>query len=97
MRCCRCSPRRSGCSYSAITGQALFYMGRGDLRPRILAICEEEGASRAAYALKLLQSDGSLTIASTGKDPESGALITQTYRVDGPGDDLPDHHGDRHR
>jgi DNA primase len=77
-------PEEERVRYSAITGQALFYMGRGDLKHRILAICEEEGASRAAYALKLLQSDGSLTIASTGKDPETGALITQDYRVDGP-------------
>ena len=77
-------PEEERVRYSAITGQALFYMGRGDLKHRILAICEEEGASRAAYALKLLQSDGSLTIASTGKDPETGALITQEYRVDGP-------------
>ena len=70
--------------YSAITGQALFYMGRGDLKHRILALCEEEGASRAAYALKLLQSDGRLTIASTGKDAATGALVTQEYRVEGP-------------
>ena len=77
-------PEEERVRYSAITGQALFYMGRGDLKHRILAICEEEGASRAAYALKLLQSDGSLTIASTGKDPETGTLITQEYRVDGP-------------
>ena len=45
---------------------------------------EEEGASRASYALKLLQSEGELTIASTGKDPVSGNLITQQYRVEGP-------------
>jgi hypothetical protein len=77
-------PEEERVRYSAITGQALFYMGRGDLKHRILAICEEEGASRAAYALKLLQSDGSLTIASTGKDPETGTLIAQEYRVDGP-------------
>jgi DNA primase catalytic core len=70
--------------YSAMTGQALFYMGSRDLRHRVLALCEEEGASRAAYALKLLQSDGSLTIASTGKDPATGALVTQDYRVEGP-------------
>ena len=30
------------------------------------------GRQRAAYALKLLQSEGELTIASTGKDPETG-------------------------
>jgi hypothetical protein len=45
---------------------------------------EEEGAERASYALKLLQSEGELTIASTGKDPATGRLITQEYRVEGP-------------
>jgi DNA primase len=42
---------------------------RQDLKHKILAIVEEEGAERASYALKLLQSEGELTIASTGKDP----------------------------
>jgi hypothetical protein len=77
-------PESERVRYSAITGQALFYMGNGDLRHKILAICEEEGARSAAYALKLLQSDGSLTIASTGKDAATGALVTQDYRVEGP-------------
>jgi hypothetical protein len=77
-------PEAERVRYSAMTGQALFYMGGRDLRHRILALCEEEGASRAAYALKLLQSDSSLTIASTGKDPATGALVTQDYRVEGP-------------
>ena len=45
---------------------------------------EEEGASRASYALKVLQSEGSLTIASTGKDPATGKLVTHQYRVEGP-------------
>ena len=45
---------------------------RRDLKHKVLAIVEEEGASRAAYALKLLQSEGVLTIASTGKDPATG-------------------------
>jgi hypothetical protein len=48
--------------YSAMTGQSLFYMGGGDLAHKVLAVAEEEGASRAAYALKLLQSDGQLSI-----------------------------------
>jgi hypothetical protein len=34
--------------------------------------------------LKLLQSEGELTIASTGKDPQNGRLITHLYRVEGP-------------
>jgi len=50
----------------------------------VLAIVEEEGASRAAYALKLLQSEGALSIASTGKDATTGRLITHQYRVEGP-------------
>ena len=70
--------------YSAMTGQSLFYLGQTDLKHRILAIVEEEGAERASYALKLLQSEGELTIASTGKDPQTGRLVTQEYRVEGP-------------
>src|SRR5690606_16016473 len=45
---------------------------------------EEEGAERASYALKLLQSEGRLTIASTGKDALTGKLITHEYHVEGP-------------
>jgi len=70
--------------YSAMTGQSLFYLGEGDLKHKILAIAEEEGVRQAAYALKLLQSQGELTIASTGKDPTTGKLVTSEYRVEGP-------------
>jgi DNA primase len=77
-------PDEDKVKYSAMTGQSLFYMGETNLKHKALAIVEEEGASRASYALKLLQSEGELTIASTGKDPQSGNLITQQYRVEGP-------------
>jgi hypothetical protein len=77
-------PEEERIKYSAMTGQSLFYMGETNLKHKILAIAEEEGAHRAAYALKLLQSEGELTIASTGKDPVTGNLITQQYRVEGP-------------
>lgn len=77
-------PEEEKVKYSAMTGQSLFYMGETNLRHKALALVEEEGASRASYALKLLQSEGELTIASTGKDPQSGNLITQQYRVEGP-------------
>ena len=70
--------------YSAMTGQSLFYLGEGDLKHRILAIAEEEGVRQASYALKLLQSQGELSIASTGKDPITGKLVTEEYRVEGP-------------
>jgi DNA primase len=77
-------PEEERIQYSAMTGQSLFYMGETNLSHKILAIVEEEGAERAAYALKLLQSEGELTIASTGKDPATGRLVTQEYRVEGP-------------
>jgi len=77
-------PEEDKVKYSAMTGQSLFYMGETNLKHKALAIVEEEGASKASYALKLLQSEGELTIASTGKDPQSGNLVTQQYRVEGP-------------
>ena len=77
-------PEEERVSYSAMTGQSLFYMGETDLRHKILAIAEEAGAEKASYALKLLQSEGQLTIASTGKDPATGRLVTQEYKVEGP-------------
>jgi DNA primase len=77
-------PEEERVKYSAMTGQSLFYMSEKDLKHKILAIVEEEGAERASYALKLLQSEGELTIASTGKDPATGKLVTHEYRVEGP-------------
>jgi len=77
-------PDEERIQYSAMTGQSLFYLGETDLQHKILAIAEEEGVRQAAYALKLLQSDGELTIASTGKDETTGNLVTKQYRVKGP-------------
>ena len=77
-------PDEERVKYSAMTGQALFYLGETELQHKILAIAEEEGAERASYALKLLQSEGELTIASTGKDATTGRLITEEYHVQGP-------------
>ena len=77
-------PEEQRVQFSAMTGQSLFYMGETDLKNKVLAIVEEEGASRAAYALKLLQSEGALSIASTGKDATTGRLLTHYYRVEGP-------------
>jgi DNA primase catalytic core len=71
-------------SYTAMTGQALFYMGEKNLQHKILAIAEQQGAERAAYPLKLLQSEGRLKIASTSKDPVSGKHVAHEYLVEGP-------------
>jgi len=77
-------PEEQRVSYSALTSQALFYMGEKNLKHKILSVSEEEGAERASYPLKLLQSEGKLNIASTGKDPVSGKHVTHEYTVEGP-------------
>ena len=66
-----------------MTGQSLFYMGETNLK-KDTAIAEEEGASNASYSLKLLQSEGKITMASTGKDDSTGNLVTREYTVQGP-------------
>jgi hypothetical protein len=77
-------PEEDRIKYSAMTGQSLYYLGETNLKHKILAIVEEAGAEKASYALKLLQSEGEITIASTGKDPQTGRMVTQVYRVEGP-------------
>ncbi len=77
-------PEEERVKYSAMTGQSLYYLGETSLKHKILAVVEEAGAEKASYALKLLQSEGELTIASTGKDPATGKMVTQEYHVEGP-------------
>jgi hypothetical protein len=77
-------PEESQLRLSALTGQSLYYLGRTQLKHKILAVAEEEGVAEAAYALKLLQSEGRLTIASAGKDGDTGRQQTQCYEVEGP-------------
>ncbi len=81
---CALVPEEDLASYSAVTGQALYYVGAADLAHKVLAVSEEQGASRASYALKLLVTEGRLSIASTGKDTTTGKLRTRSYEVAGP-------------
>lgn len=81
---CALVPEEDLASYSALTGQALYYVSGQSLAHKVLAVAEEQGASRAAYALKLLVTEGRLSIASTGKDPATGRLRTTAYTVTGP-------------
>lgn len=77
-------PEEDRIKFSMMTGQALYYMQSRDLRHRILAIAEEEGVERAKYAIKLLQSEGKVSIATTVKDPVSGMPDTKEFEVEGP-------------
>ena len=45
-----CVPPEHQVQYSALTGQALFYLGATELRHKVLAITEEAGARRAEAA-----------------------------------------------
>ncbi len=76
-------PEEDRLCLSAMTGQALHYI-EDDLSHRVLAIAEEEGASRAAYSLKLLQSEGKISLAVPIKDAESGQIVTKIKEVRGP-------------
>ena len=77
-------PEEDRVKYSAMTGQSLFYMGETNLKHKMLAIARKKARAAPPTRLKLLQSEGELTIASTGKDPQTGNLVTQQYRVEGP-------------
>ena len=77
-------PEEEQIRYSAMTGQSLYYLGETNMKHKILAISEEEGVAQASYALKLLQSDGKLTIAAAGKNTGTGRQSTETYTVQGP-------------
>ncbi|MDQ1628288.1 MAG: hypothetical protein QOI54_2032 [Actinomycetota bacterium] len=78
---CALVPEEDLASFSALPGQALYYVSGQSLAHKVLAVAEEQGASRAAYALKLLLTEGRLTIGSTGKDPATGRLRTTNYQV----------------
>ena len=66
-------PEEERVKYSAMTGQSLFYMAETDLRHKVLAIVEEEGAQSASYALKLLQLGGRAGDRLDGQGPADGA------------------------
>ncbi len=77
-------PDEEKLSFSAMTSRSLYYLADGQLAHKVLSIAEEEGVSDASYALKILQSEGKLTIASTAKESTTGRLSTQSYEVTGP-------------
>jgi len=77
-------PPEAQLRWSALTSQSLYYLGREALKHKILAVAEEEGASEASYALKLLQSEGRLSLAVATKESDTGRGRTEHYEVEGP-------------
>lgn len=76
-------PEEDQLRLSNLSGQSLYYLHSGDIRHKILAVSEDEGINQAAYALKLLQSEGKLTHATVTKG-ENGRMTTERYSVEGP-------------
>jgi len=77
-------PEEDYIKYTRITGQALFYKEEDSLVHKLLAIEEEHGARDASYSIRNIQSSKYLSIAATGKDPATGKLRTEEYKVKGP-------------
>jgi DNA primase catalytic core len=77
-------PPEDHARYTRLTGQALFYKEENSLAHKLLAIEEEHGARDASYSIRNIQSSKYLSIAATGKDPLTGKLRTEEYRVKGP-------------
>jgi DNA primase len=77
-------PNEDYIKYTRLTGQALFYKEEDSLVHKLLAIEEEHGARDASYSIRNIQSSKYLSIAATGKDPVTGKLKTEEYRVKGP-------------
>jgi DNA primase len=77
-------PTEDYIKYTRLTGQALFYKEEDSLVHKLLAIEEEHGARDASYSIRNIQSSKYLSIAATGKDPVTGKLRTEEYKVKGP-------------
>jgi DNA primase len=77
-------PTEDAVKYTRLTGQALFYKEEDSLVHKLLAIEEEHGARDASYSIRNIQSSKHLSIAATIKDPVTGKLKTEEYKVKGP-------------
>ena len=70
--------------YTRLTGQALFYKEGDSLKHKIVAIEEAVGAEAAIYAIRTMQSANQVSVASAGRDPNSGKMQTEENKVQGP-------------
>lgn len=68
---------------SNLTSHSLYYLDTHALSHKVLAVSEDQGIEQAAYALKLLQSEGRLTHATVAKGP-TGDFQVRSHHVEGP-------------
>jgi len=67
---------------SVLSAKALCYQS-DPLDGKILFLEEQDGGAGAEYSLRLLQSEGQLTVESTVKDDSTGKFTVQTNNVSG--------------
>ena len=69
---------------SRLSGNALFYMPSESLQHRLLVVEERNGSEESDYAIRILQSKGSLTTAIPLPPEEPGVMRTRLITVRGP-------------
>ena len=70
--------------YSSMSGQSLYYMPKGFMKNKCLVLSEDSTIQAAMEALKLIISQGYLSIASTRTNPKTGDLEAKEYFTEGP-------------
>ena len=70
--------------YSSMSGQSLYYMPEGFIKNKCLVLSEDTTILSALEPLKLLISQGWLSIASTRTNPKTGDLEAKEYFTEGP-------------
>lgn len=71
-------------SYTRVTDQVLFYKGKDELRHKLIAIEEIQGAKGASYSIRNLLTSHGLSVNSTIKDPLTGLMKAMAHKVYGP-------------
>jgi len=70
--------------FSRITPQSLYYLGKNDLKHKLLVLDERVGGEDADYSIRTLQTSRKLKLAVPQRDESSGRLRTITFEVEGP-------------
>lgn len=78
----RITPPESLVSLSALSAQALYYMG--DLAHRLILVEEDRGMEGALYPLKILQTEGRIRKGSVYSDPTTGRKAMVEAETTGP-------------
>ena len=90
-------PEEQRVQYSAMTGQSLFYMGETDLKHKVLAIVEEEGAHCGGLRAEAVAVGRCADDRLDRQRPGNGPLAHASVPCRRPGDDLPHDHGHQSR